>query len=77
MNLTLAIDAELAERARALAAGRGKSLNQLVRDLLERETGRHGGEARAEILDALWATSSGRSGGARFPRDETYADRVR
>ena len=38
MNLTLSIDEALAERARAVAAGRGKGLNQLVRDLLEAET---------------------------------------
>ena len=77
MNVTLSIDEALAERARALAAGRGKSLNQLICELLERETGRHDGEARAAVLDALWASSSGDSGGHRFRRDETYAERTR
>lgn len=77
MNITLSIDAALAERARAVAAGRGKSLNQLVRDLLEAETGTHDGAARARVLDELWATSAGHSGGARFRRDDTYADRVK
>lgn len=77
MNITLSIDEELAERARAVAAGRGKSLNQLVRDLLENETGRHGGEERARLLDELWATSAGHSGGERFRREDAYADRMK
>jgi hypothetical protein len=47
MNLTLSIDERLVEQARTIAAGRGKSLNQLIRDLLEAETGMHDGAARA------------------------------
>ncbi len=58
MNLTLSIDEALAERARAVAAGRGKSLNQLVRDLLEAETGIHDGAAR----DLLRRSMSDRTG---------------
>ena len=77
MNITLSLDEGLAERARALAAGRGKSLNQLVRDLLEAETGTHDGQTRARVLDELWATSPGHSGGVRLRRDDTYADRVK
>ena len=77
MNITLSIDEALADRARAVAAGRGKSLNQLVRDLLEAETGTHDGAARARVLDELWATSPGHSGGIRIRRDEAYEDRVK
>jgi len=77
MNLTLSLDKELAERARAVAAGRGKSLNQLVRDLLEAETGMHGGPGRVRALEELWAGSSGRSGGVRIRREEAYEDRLR
>ncbi len=77
MNITLSIDEALAERARAVAAGRGKSLNQLVRELLENETGRHDGEGRARALDQLWETSAGHSGGERFDREDTYAERMR
>ena len=77
MNLTLSIDEALAERARAVAAGRGKSLNQLVRDLLEAETGLHDGEARARILDDLWSTSTGHSGGVRIRREDAYAGRLK
>lgn len=77
MNLTLSIDEALAERARAVAAGRGKSLNQLVRDLLEAETGLHDGAARAQLLDELWATSTGHSGGVRIRREDAYEGRVK
>lgn len=77
MNITLAIDEELLERARRMAALRGMSLNQMVREYLEVETGLKGGEARLHELEALWETSAGRSGGARFSRDETYAERIR
>lgn len=77
MNLTLSIDEVLAERARAVAAGRGKSLNQLIRDLLEAETGAHDGASRARALDELWATSTGDSGGVKIRRDDAYAGRLR
>lgn len=77
MNLTLSIDEALAERARRLAAGRGKSLNQLVRDLLEAETGMHDGAGRARVLDELWASSTGHSGGQRFRREDAYEDRLK
>jgi hypothetical protein len=76
MNLTLSIDERLVEQARTIAAGRGKSLNQLIRDLLEAETGMHDGAARAEALEALWS-APGRSGGQRICRDDAYADRMR
>jgi hypothetical protein len=77
MNITLSIDEALAERARAVAAGRGKSLNQLVRDLLEAETGSHEGAARARALDELWASSTGHSGGAPFRREDAYEGRLK
>jgi len=77
MNITLSIDEGLVERSRAVAAGRGKSLNQLVRDLLEAETGLHHGEARVRALEELWATSPGHSGGVRIRREDAYDERVK
>lgn len=77
MNITLAIDEELLERARALAARRGTSLNQMVRDLLQAETGMDGNEDRLRQLEQLWENSAGRSGGKPFSRQETYEERVR
>lgn len=77
MNVTLAIDDHLLERARELAARRGTSLNQMVRQLLAHETGLHGGDEQLRELETLWETTSGRSGGARFRREDTYAERMR
>ena len=76
MNVTLSLDEALAERARLLAAGRGKSLNQLIRELLEAETGAHDGALRVRALEELWERAPGRSGGARFAREDAYAGRV-
>lgn len=39
MNITLSVDERIAEQARAAAATMGKSLNQAVRDYLERKRG--------------------------------------
>jgi hypothetical protein len=77
MDLTLSIDPALAERARAVAAGRGKSRNQLVRELLEAETGLHDGGSRARVTDELWATSTGHSGGMHIRREDAYEGRVK
>lgn len=77
VTLTLSIDDALLERARVVAASRGKSLQQLVRDLLEAEAGLHDGAARARVLDELWTTSTGHSGGAGIRRDDAYEGRVR
>jgi hypothetical protein len=77
MNLTLTIDDAVAERANALAAARGKSLNELVCELLEAETGRLDGSARARVLDGLWASSTGDAGGARLQRQDAYEDRLK
>ena len=76
MNITLSIDEALVDRARTLAAGRGKSLNQLIRDLLEAETGTHDGVTRARALQELWASASGHSGGQRIRREDGYEDRM-
>lgn len=77
MSITLSIGDELAERARHVAAGRGKSLDQLVMELLERETGLQDGDKDAAALDELWASSAGRSGGERLRREDAYEERVR
>lgn len=77
MNVTLAIPAELAAKARALAARRSTTLNQLVRDFLERETE---GDPALEALSRLqrhWSTSTAKSNGRKLTRDELYAERLK
>lgn len=74
MNLTLAVDEEVAERARRAAQAMGKSLNQVVREYLEQLAGDATIEAEIAEFDAL--SGRGNSGGARFDRESSYADRV-
>lgn len=71
-NLTLAIDENLAKRARKAAKSLGKSLNQVLREYLEELAGTSDREALVEELRQLRLTASGDSGGWKFDRDEIY-----
>jgi len=72
VNVTLSLDDKLLERARKLAARRGISLNQMIRDYLAEVTGEPSAEELAAELDALWAEGSGDSRGWRFHREELH-----
>jgi hypothetical protein len=72
VNVTLSLDEKLLERARKLAARRGISLNQMIRDSLSELTGELAPEELVAALDALWAQSRGDSRGWRFNREELY-----
>jgi len=72
VNVTLSIDEKLLARARALAHERGTSVNQLVRDYLERLTGTSGPAGVMEQLERLWSEQPGRSGGWKWNREEVY-----
>ena len=72
VNVTLSLDDKLLERARRLAARRGISLNQMIRDYLAEVTGEPSPEELAAELDALWAEGSGDSRGWRFNREELH-----
>ncbi len=70
MNITLSIDEKTVEKARKMAAAMGKSLNQLIREDLERLT-------RKEQIEADWRefeslAGQGHSRGWRFDRDELH-----
>ena len=58
MNVTLSIDDRVVAEARRIAALRGTSLNQLVRNYLHELTGTDDAEAVVARLDALWAEES-------------------
>lgn len=81
MNVTLAIPDALVEKARALAKKRGTSLNQMIRDHLEREVGGEmtAGQRAAARLEELWAQGPlGRSDGTGYgTRDEIYEERIK
>ena len=61
MNVTLSVDDRVVAEARRLAAVRGTSLDQLVRDFLEELTRVEDGESVVAQLDALWAEENYRS----------------
>jgi hypothetical protein len=70
MNITLSVDEKTLSAARKVAAARGQSLNQLIRDELARLTG---GEQRGADWQELESLSgSGHSRGWRFDRDELH-----
>jgi hypothetical protein len=70
MNVTLSIDEQLVERARKRADALGKSLNQLIRDYLQKLTGGDDPERSIEEFQRL--SGKGHSRGWRFNRDEIH-----
>lgn len=72
MNITLSVDERLVRRARKKAAAMGKSLNQLVREYLERLAGSDDAERDVAELRQLSRESRGRARGWRFNRDELH-----
>ena len=72
VNLTLSLDDKLLNRARRLAARRGLSLNQMIRDYLSEVTAESSPQELVDELDSLWAEGRGDSRGWRFNRDELH-----
>ena len=70
MNVTLSIDEQLVTRARKRADALGKSLNQLIRDYLQKLVGSDDPERSIEELKSLSGT--GHSRGWRFDRNEIH-----
>jgi hypothetical protein len=70
MNVTLSVDDQVVSRARRKAEALGKSLNQLVRDYLERLAGSDDPERSIEEFERL--SGRGHSRGWRFDRDEIH-----
>ncbi len=70
MNVTLSIDEQIVVRARKKADALGKSLNQLIRDYLQKLAGADDPERSIEEFERL--SGRGNSHGQRFNRDETH-----
>ena len=70
MNVTLSIDEQLLARARKRADALGKSLNQLIRDYLQKLAGNDDPESSIAELKKL--SGRGNSRGWRFNRDEIH-----
>lgn len=75
MNVTLSIDAGLVERARELARQQGKSLNAVIRELLERFAGTQSAADTADALLGLMRKHGGHSGGKKITREDAYRRR--
>lgn len=77
-NITLAIDENLLAKVRVLAAMKRTSVNEMVRDYLQRlvEQEIEHDEAREELLK-LMDESEGRMGDWRPSRKETYSGEPR
>jgi hypothetical protein len=85
-NITLAIDEDLLDKVRVLAAMKRTSVNEMVRQFLEREVARETAQAsRAEIWARVFEAAdrgasrrtSRESGTAAFDRDEFYEEVMR
>ena len=75
MNVTLAIDEQLVKRARKIVQAQGKSLNQYVREQLERLTARDDAAGWIAEFERLSRQSKGNSRGWRFDRDAVHERR--
>lgn len=71
MNVTLSVDDRVVAEARRIAAVRGTSLNQIVRDFLNELTRVDEVESVVAQLDALWAEEDCRSEGP-WTREELH-----
>lgn len=70
MNVTLSLDEQLVDRCRKKAAALGKSLNQVIRDYLERLAGRDDPEKSIEEFRRL--SGGGKVRGWKFDRDQLH-----
>ncbi len=71
MNVTLSVDDRVVAEARRIAAVRGTSLNQIVRDFLNELTRVDEVESVVAQLDVLWAEEDYRSEGP-WTREELH-----
>lgn len=77
-NLTLAIDDDLLDKVRVLAAMKRTSVNEMVRGFLTRLVEQEGEHDEAtEALLKLARESQGRMGDWKFSREETYSGEPR
>lgn len=72
-NLTLSVDEKTIARAREAAQAMGTSLNQLVRDHIERLSGADQRESDHDAFEARAIAGKGRLNGWKFDRDEANA----
>ena len=72
MNITLAVDDEVIQKARQRAEQLGTSVNYLVREYLEQLAGKPDPIRDADEFERLSKTSQGDSKGWKFNREEAH-----
>ncbi len=72
MNLTLSVERDKVQQARKRAEAMGKSLNQLIREYIDRLAGSTDIERNIREWKRLSDEGQGRSKGWRFNRDEIH-----
>ncbi len=72
MKLTLSVDERIVRRARQRARAMGKSLNQVIREHLERLAAETDPDAAVVELQRLWRKANGHSRGWRFSRHDLH-----
>ena len=75
MNVTLSIEDEVIQRARAKAEAMGTSVNQLIRDYLQQLAGKSDAAADADEFARLSHLAHGDSRGWKFDREEVHQRR--
>jgi hypothetical protein len=70
MNLTFSVDEKSTERARSAAQAMGTSLNQFLRDQIERLAGVTQRSAEHELFEARCLQGAGRLGDWKFDRND-------
>ncbi len=75
MNVTLSVDDEVIVRARRRAEALGTSVNQLVREYLERLAGKSDLNEDAAEFERLSKLARGNSRGWKFNREELHERR--
>lgn len=76
-NITLAIDEDLLDKARVLAAMRRTSVNEMVRTLLNKEVDQEQRQAdRAQVWGDLFAETDASASGTTRKAGEKLFDRV-
>jgi len=73
VNITLAVEEKLAERARMAEQAMGKSLNQAVREYLEQLAGRAQLESDLQAFRSSALDTPGRLNGWKFDREESHS----
>jgi len=76
MNLTIAVEDDLLEKARVLARRRGISLQELLREHIRTLVGERSGAEVAKELIELMNTHPGDSGGRPWKREDAYEGRI-